>query len=196
MTFRSSFDAQSAADWLLTPSGFHAATNRYAKLVSSLQLGKQVSNADCAIGQSGLPSTCPVCEHSPVASEDCKPHKSLRTTIKVFLRTEEKKREALRSKEAKDTTPPDTPIEPEPTPTAVPTPLSPTAPATNKVTQGDIKCEPPPSVDVAEVAPVKPEGVELLQEAQQDIPQPSIEVRYSLTQSFRSGTDFIEGNCA
>src|ERR1700722_13160648 len=53
-------------------------------------------------GQSSLPSSCPVCEHTPVAAEDCKPNKSLRTTIKVFLRTEEKKREALRSKEVKN----------------------------------------------------------------------------------------------
>lgn len=44
-----------------------------------------------------------------MAAEDCKPNKSLRTTIKVFLRTEEKKREALRSKTAKET-PPATPI--------------------------------------------------------------------------------------
>jgi hypothetical protein len=51
------------------------------------------------IGHSTLPSTCPVCEHSPVAAADCKPNKSLRTTIKVFLRTEEKKREALRLKD-------------------------------------------------------------------------------------------------
>lgn len=60
-------------------------------------------------GQSTLPSSCPVCEHTPVAAEDCKPHKSLRTTIKVFLRTEEKKREALRQKEEFDNSPSGTP---------------------------------------------------------------------------------------
>ncbi len=68
------------------------------------------------IGQSTLPSSCPVCGHSPVAAADCKPNKSLRTTIKVFLRTEEKKRETLRLKEEKNT-PPDTPILAEPTAT-------------------------------------------------------------------------------
>jgi hypothetical protein len=52
-----------------------------------------------------------VCEHSPLSAEDCNPNKSLRTTIKVFLRTAEKKREAQRAKEAKDSAPP-TPVEP------------------------------------------------------------------------------------
>ncbi len=78
--------------------------------------------AICEDCQSTLPASCPVCEHSPLSADDCKPHKSLRTTIKVFLRTEEKKREASRSKE----TPPVTPVEanpPQPTPpAAVPTP--------------------------------------------------------------------------
>jgi hypothetical protein len=56
-------------------------------------------------GQSNLPSSCPVCEHSPLSAEDCHPNKSLRTTIKVFLRTAEKKREAQRAKEAKESAP-------------------------------------------------------------------------------------------
>lgn len=49
-------------------------------------------------GQTNLPSSCPVCEHSPLSADDCTPHKSLRTTIKVFLRTAEKKREASKPK--------------------------------------------------------------------------------------------------
>lgn len=61
-------------------------------------------------GQSSLPQSCPVCEHSPLAADDCNPNKSLRTTIRVFLRTAEKKREANRPKEPKDTTPA-TPVE-------------------------------------------------------------------------------------
>ena len=51
------------------------------------------------LGHSRLPAECPVCEHSPISADDCKPNKSLRTTIKVFLRTAEKKRE-----QAKDPT--------------------------------------------------------------------------------------------
>lgn len=61
-------------------------------------------------GQSNLPASCPVCEHSPLSAEDCSPNKSLRTTIKVFLRTAEKKREASRAKEGKESEPA-TPVE-------------------------------------------------------------------------------------
>ncbi|OAF54347.1 hypothetical protein VC83_09455 [Pseudogymnoascus destructans] len=75
--------------------------------------------AICEDCQSSLPSSCPVCEHTPVAAEDCKPHKSLRTTIKVFLRTEEKKRVALQAKSIKDT-PPITPVEDAPVPVTAP----------------------------------------------------------------------------
>lgn len=44
-------------------------------------------------GQTSLPESCPVCEHNPVSPDLCKPNKALRTTLKAFLRTEEKKRE-------------------------------------------------------------------------------------------------------
>ncbi|KAI1490045.1 hypothetical protein F5X96DRAFT_638098 [Biscogniauxia mediterranea] len=54
--------------------------------------------AICEKCQSTLPSSCPVCEHSPVSGDDCTVYKSLRTTIRVFLKTEEKKREASRPK--------------------------------------------------------------------------------------------------
>jgi hypothetical protein len=66
--------------------------------------------AICESCQSNLPASCPVCEHSPLSAEDCNPNKSLRTTIRVFLRTAEKKREASRPKEAKDSEPA-TPVE-------------------------------------------------------------------------------------
>ncbi|RDA91072.1 hypothetical protein CP533_3055 [Ophiocordyceps camponoti-saundersi (nom. inval.)] len=56
-------------------------------------------------GQSSLPLSCPVCEHTPLAAEDCNVNKSLRTTIRVFLRTAEKKKEANRAKESKDSVP-------------------------------------------------------------------------------------------
>ncbi|KAG4257185.1 hypothetical protein BFJ72_g13251 [Fusarium proliferatum] len=66
--------------------------------------------AICESCQSNLPASCPVCEHSPLSAEDCNPNKSLRTTIRVFLRTAEKKREASRPKEDKDSEPV-TPVE-------------------------------------------------------------------------------------
>lgn len=66
--------------------------------------------AICENCHATLPASCPVCEHSPLSADDCKPHKALRTTIKVFLRTEEKKRESSRPKDAT----PVTPVEPSP----------------------------------------------------------------------------------
>ncbi|KAK0630603.1 hypothetical protein B0T17DRAFT_460539, partial [Bombardia bombarda] len=74
--------------------------------------------AICEDCHSTLPASCPVCEHSPLSADDCKPHKSLRTTIRVFLRTEEKKRE---SKAPKDESPAATPVEPSPAAVTFPT---------------------------------------------------------------------------
>ncbi len=68
--------------------------------------------AICEGCQATLPASCPVCEHSPLSADDCKPHKALRTTIKVFLRTEEKKRESSRPKDVVAT--PITPVGPSP----------------------------------------------------------------------------------
>lgn len=124
-----------------------------------------------------MPSSCPVCEHTPVAAEDCKPNKSLRTTIRVFLRTEEKKREALRVKDQKDT-PPATPLEVE-------TPVIPT-PALEENSAPELKAETSvePTAEVPNVeAPIEHAGVDanagenLPTEAEKDIPHQSIEVR-------------------
>jgi hypothetical protein len=49
-----------------------------------------------------LPEACPICQHSPVDAEDCKPNKSLRITINAFVKTELKKRD----KEAVASVPP------------------------------------------------------------------------------------------
>ena len=119
-----------------------------------------------------------MCEHSPVTGDDCKPHKSLRTTIKVFLRTEEKKRATAQAKIAK-ATPPETPVEaPTPAPAAEAVP-------NERNTEGASTTEPektagsevPPAND-AEEAPNEPSapGQDLPQE-DQDVPQQSIEVR-------------------
>jgi len=48
-------------------------------------------------GQTTLPDTCPVCMHSPLSADDCKPNKSLRLTVKAFLKNEEKKRDKMRA---------------------------------------------------------------------------------------------------
>ncbi|KAI5284366.1 hypothetical protein KEM54_001392, partial [Ascosphaera aggregata] len=55
--------------------------------------------AICAGCQSSLPESCPVCAHTPLAADLCKPNKALRTTLKAFLRTEEKKRDRENERE-------------------------------------------------------------------------------------------------
>ena len=121
------------------------------------------------LGQSSLPSSCPVCEHTPVAAEDCKPHKSLRTTIKVFLRTEEKKRVALQAKVIKDT-PPITPVEDVPVPVA-----EPEEPALETPTEDEqpVPVEQVPTEQDADTAAVS----DAVNGDQKDILQQSIEVR-------------------
>ena len=123
-------------------------------------------------GQSTLPASCPVCEHTPVSAADCKPNKSLRTTIKVFLRTEEKKREAFKSKEVK-ATPPETPV--EAVSVLVETPV--VAPEVGAPSQyGDVVEKAPTSNKQQEDKAVTVNLAEQNQEAQKDIPQQSIEV--------------------
>jgi hypothetical protein len=61
-----------------------------------------VANLISVLGQASLSDTCPVCTHTPVSPDLCKPNKALRTTLKAFLRTEEKKRE----KDRQSTAPP------------------------------------------------------------------------------------------
>ncbi|KAK8194618.1 hypothetical protein IWZ00DRAFT_542453 [Phyllosticta capitalensis] len=51
----------------------------------------------CENCQSSLPDACPVCSHSPLSAEDCKPKKNLRLTVKAYLKSEEKKRDKERS---------------------------------------------------------------------------------------------------
>ena len=123
-----------------------------------------------------MSTSCPVCEHSPIAAEDCKPNKTLRTTIKVFLRTEEKKREALRVKEAKETPPPATPQE---------SVLIHTEESTNLPTSIAPEGEEAPTTDVKDETPAIAVALEDVLvsnadqpplEEQKDIPQPSIEV--------------------
>ncbi len=83
------------------------------------------------LGQATLPSSCPVCEHTPVSGADCTVYKSLRTTIRVFLKTEEKKREATRPKT--NGSAPTTPVQAAPTPT--PTPIQNQGPADPPATE-------------------------------------------------------------
>lgn len=71
-----------------------------------------------------------------MSAEDCSPNKSLRTTIRVFLRTAEKKREASRSKEGKESEPA-TPIEAIKPALQTPTEISTIEKSDEQVTSGD-----------------------------------------------------------
>ncbi|GME34906.1 hypothetical protein GTA08_BOTSDO00643 [Neofusicoccum parvum] len=51
----------------------------------------------CGNCQSSLPDSCPVCSHSPLSADDCKPKKNLRLTVKAYLKSEEKKRDKERA---------------------------------------------------------------------------------------------------
>ncbi|KAI5271675.1 hypothetical protein E4T47_04974 [Aureobasidium subglaciale] len=48
----------------------------------------------CQDCQATLPEACPVCSHSPLDPDMCKPNKTLRMTIRAFIKNEEKKRAA------------------------------------------------------------------------------------------------------
>ncbi|KAK7736251.1 hypothetical protein SLS53_007086 [Cytospora paraplurivora] len=63
-------------------------------------------------GKLALRTTCPVCEHTPISQDDCKPNKSLRMTTRAFLKTAEKKRDSSLAKEST----PITPVDAKPTP--------------------------------------------------------------------------------
>ncbi|KAF3386329.1 hypothetical protein F1880_001669 [Penicillium rolfsii] len=71
----------------------------------------------CEPCQASLPDTCSVCAHTPLSPDLCKPNKALRTTLKAFLRTEEKKREKERQSAAPVTPVITTPAENDATPT-------------------------------------------------------------------------------
>lgn len=61
-----------------------------------------------------MPESCPVCAHTPISPDLCKPNKALRTTLKAFLRTEEKKREKERSSATPATPAADLPVDTTP----------------------------------------------------------------------------------
>jgi hypothetical protein len=81
----------------------------------------------------------------------------------------------VRLKEEKNT-PPDTPIQPEPTPTAVLTPVDHAPVAASHPELGGLPVETEASVTENFDEVPTPADVEQTTQAQQDIPQPSIEV--------------------
>ena len=101
----------------------------------------------------------------------------------MFLRTEEKKREALRLKDLKDT-PPDTPATPITPVEAVAVPALPSSSALAIAPKAEDEAPQPASLESSTgggqdwlVSATNPVSAEIPSESQQDIPQPSIEVR-------------------
>jgi hypothetical protein len=43
-------------------------------------------------GRNSIPTACPLCHHSPLEPDDCNQNKSLRLTVRAFLKGQEKKR--------------------------------------------------------------------------------------------------------
>lgn len=128
-------------------------------------------------GQTTLPQSCPVCEHSPVAAEDCNPVKSLRTTISIWLKTKLRERDVQQAKESANT-PREAPAEsPAPSATQEPTPAP-------KVDTSEAKPESNSLQDAA--TPAETENVQTTEDAptvndtplesEKDVAQPSIEV--------------------
>lgn len=123
------------------------------------------------IGQSSLPETCPVCAHTPVSPDLCKPNKALRTTLKAFLRTEEKKREKDRQ-------------QPTPTASVDPTPADAQAKqetpgADTQDTRAEEKSEPVPASDSLPVQPSIEQPAEPIPENvpdQLEAPEPPTQV--------------------
>ena len=119
---------------------------------------------DAQTGQSALPTTCPICEHTPVSADGCTPHKSLRTTVKVFLRTQEKKNEEAKLRESKDATPV-TPIEPKPIP-APSQPQAANAPQETPALASDAATSQPTDASVAAEAQPEQSSAEIQDPAQ------------------------------
>lgn len=133
---------------------------------------KIVANLISVLGQASLSDTCPVCTHTPVSPDLCKPNKALRTTLKAFLRTEEKKREKDRQSAA-----PPTPSNVTPADTKIP--VHDAAPNQNEaglVTAVEAKA--PVSPHPTEPTESKPEEPELdtpaLDTVGESIPEPSV----------------------
>ena len=129
------------------------------------------------VGQVTLPDTCPVCAHTPLSSDLCKPNKALRTTLKAFLRTEEKKREKDRQSAtpaAGTATAGDTPAPSEQPAAATP----PAAPEDQNVMEGKPEVAPLIEAPLEDQPAADPKPVEASEEAVLDaVPEIAAEAR-------------------
>ncbi|KAJ5320761.1 hypothetical protein N7476_003763 [Penicillium atrosanguineum] len=112
----------------------------------------------CETCQPSLTDTCPVCAHTPVSPDLCKPNKALRTTLKAFLRTEEKKREKERQSATPLTPTIPTPVESEQIPAKTPVEKTPA-----EATPAENAEAPPIKTKTDESAPEVPATVTLVE---------------------------------
>ncbi|KAL8855979.1 MAG: hypothetical protein Q9178_007429 [Gyalolechia marmorata] len=132
----------------------------------------------CESCQSSLPQACPICLHEPVKAEDCRPNKTLRMTIKAFLKKVATEREKAQKKQSFDKTG----ATKEPTPaesSGRPPTLALDAISATRIDRENDAA--PTSQEALDIPPSadnsKPStnGETLPTEAQMDVPQPSIE---------------------
>ncbi|KAB8648462.1 hypothetical protein FH972_026120 [Carpinus fangiana] len=103
MRHPSSFAVRAATSWPPMPFACPVATSQSASRVRAnifSLLPNQFTDRNNK-GRISLPVECPVCAHTPLSSDDCKPNKNLRLTVKAFLKSEEKKREKAAAAAAK-----------------------------------------------------------------------------------------------
>lgn len=136
-----------------------------------------------------MTDACPICLHVPVTAEDCKINKTLRTTIKAFLRKKGIERDQALKKELASRAP-STPAAPDNT--TITNGMSSDAVQSSTALADDSKEQdteiPKGSREASEVRKsvggIEPKPDETISsaEAQMDIPRPSVEVsRESVT---------------
>ena len=134
-------------------------------------------------GQESLDDCCPICLHEPIQKQDCKPNKSLRTTIRAFLKKKVMEKENARKKQM---------LAKKPPPSAAPASLETAngeASQLNSVIEAgstlvpvakDSPGETPQASSAAPVQILEGDGQQTPSDGQKDIPRPSIEVISSL----------------
>lgn len=143
-------------------------------------------------GQKSLEDECRVCLHTPVAKDLCKPNKTLRTTIKAFLKKKLMEKETQRKKEAMRAA--STAALPTPSETVTVNAIQPSLENGSSELNGDTVArqgsyEPQQEVSVEHV-PGAQEEVQALSDAQVDAPRSSTEVmssHYLLTKHISDG---------
>lgn len=115
-----------------------------------------------------------------MSADDCTPLKSLRTTIKVFIRTQEKKRDEARSKSAKDSAPP-TPIDAKPNaqiagPDEIPAADTPSQPAAIPDEREESAVTQPAQIEDANTADVADADANTAQDQNVGVPMTTLSV--------------------